>query len=401
MVSGEQLKIWGALYGKRKNFCMKAVCISIFNHYENRIVFVEEFLKSKGFDVIYIASDFNHYTKQKYRIDRENAVQVSARPYNKNISPARLFSHAMTSRALYRKLKEIKPDLIYTLVPPNTTAQATAKYKRRYGCKLIFDLYDLWPETFPSLSSKKLLTWFFRFWQALRDNQLSTADYIVAECELYRRKMKRQLAGLPVKTLRLAKNASEVTVADTVFDEETINICYLGSINNVIDMKAICALLCALIKLRPAVVHIIGEGENRCEFISMLEGCGIPVKFYGPQYSEELKRSVFSFCCFGLNMIKDSTCIGVTMKSVDYFEAGLPLLNNVGADTAEIIEKYGAGVNIGEDKDAAAAEIAAMTKSEMLAMRGRCRNAFYENFSAEIFNRSFGEVFDALNCVKE
>lgn len=375
---------------------MKAVCISIFNHYDNRIVFVEELLEAKGFDVVYIASDFNHYTKEKHKIDRENVIQVKAHPYSRNISPARLISHALSSRELYKKLKEIKPDLIYTLVPPNTTARATAKYKRKYGCKLIFDLYDLWPETFPSLNSKKLLTWFFRYWQALRDNELSTADYIVTECQLYGRKLRRQLAGLPVKNLRLTKKASGTLLSDTVFDDDTINICYLGSINNVIDIKAICELMHALSKIRSVFVHIIGEGENRREFILQLESNGIPVKFYGAQYSEDLKRSVFSMCSFGLNIIKDSTCIGVTMKSVDYFEAGLPLLNNVGADTAEIIEKYGAGINIGNDKNEAAIKIANLTKPEILAMRERSRNAFKDNFSVEIFNNTLGDVIEAV-----
>lgn len=375
---------------------MKAVCISIFNHYDNRVVFVEEFLVSKGFDVIYIASDFNHYTKKRYKIERSNAIQVKARPYRKNISPARLLSHALSSRELYKKLKEIKPELIYTLVPPNTTARVVAKYKRKYGCKVIFDLYDLWPETFPSLASKKALTWFFRYWQALRDNQLSSADYIVSECGLYRQKLSRQLAGLPAETLRLAKKASQTQPNELLFEDETLNICYLGSINNIIDMDTIGELLSAINKRRPVFLHIIGEGENRGEFLEKLEACGIPFKYYGALYDEEKKRAIFSKCAFGLNIIKPATCIGVTMKSVDYFEACLPLLNNVGADTAEIIDKYRVGINITANTEETADKIVSLSMTELLAMRGRCAAAFSENFSVEIFNSTFGGVLEQV-----
>ena len=35
------------------------------------------------------------------------------------------------------------------------------------------------------------------------------------------------------------------------------------------------------------------------------------------------------------------------MKSMDYFEAGLPILNSIPGDTWEIVEKYGVGYNLG------------------------------------------------------
>ena len=33
------------------------------------------------------------------------------------------------------------------------------------------------------------------------------------------------------------------------------------------------------------------------------------------------------------------------MKSIDYFSAGLPIINNIGGDTSEIVKKYNCGIN--------------------------------------------------------
>lgn len=46
--------------------------------------------------------------------------------------------------------------------------------------------------------------------------------------------------------------------------------------------------------------------------------------------------------------MKDSTCVGLTMKSIEYFKFGLPILNNIKEDSKKIVEKYEVGFNISE-----------------------------------------------------
>ena len=56
-----------------------------------------------------------------------------------------------------------------------------------------------------------------------------------------------------------------------------------------------------------------------------------------------------SRCHFGFNLMKPDVCVGLTMKSVDYFRHDLPILNNIPADTAELVDREQVGLNVGED----------------------------------------------------
>ena len=44
--------------------------------------------------------------------------------------------------------------------------------------------------------------------------------------------------------------------------EEHINLCYLGSINNIIDMDLIVEMCKAIGQYKPVTLHIIGAGEK-------------------------------------------------------------------------------------------------------------------------------------------
>ena len=55
-----------------------------------------------------------------------------------------------------------------------------------------------------------------------------------------------------------------------------------------------------------------------------------------------------SKCHFGLNIMKESVCVGLTTKSIDYFSCGLPIINNIKGDTWNIVEKYNVGINVKE-----------------------------------------------------
>ena len=54
-----------------------------------------------------------------------------------------------------------------------------------------------------------------------------------------------------------------------------------------------------------------------------------------------------SRCHFGFNLMKPDVRVGLTMKSVDYFRHDLPILNNIPADTAELVDREQVGVNGG------------------------------------------------------
>ena len=78
--------------------------------------------------------------------------------------------------------------------------------------------------------------------------------------------------------------------------------------------------------------------------------------------------------------------VGLTMKSMDYFEAGLPVINNIHGDTWDIIEREKIGVNLKENTTAA--EIMVYD----VVMRERVRRFFETNLGEDTFQRKVKEL---------
>ncbi|MEK4039039.1 hypothetical protein NYE44_24315 [Paenibacillus sp. FSL L8-0493] len=376
---------------------MKAVCVSCFNYYNTRVRFVEQYLNSEGYDVHYITSDFDHIDKAKYLLERPNTTQVKVKSYYKNLSAQRLLSHYFFAKEAFKEIERLKPDLLYIMLPPNFLAEFASKYKRKNKkVKIIFDIYDLWPETFPSDRAKLLLTIPFKLWGSLRDRNLKAANVVVTECELYQEKLKHVLNDLNTEVLYLTKENSSLT-SKPHLDLNGINISYLGSINSIIDIPSIIKLLSGINKLKPVTLHIIGDGENREQFIDGVKLSGVKVEYYGKIYDEERKKEIFDICSFGINMMKNSVCVGLTMKSIDYFQYGLPILNNIQGDTAKLVEENQVGINITDGNlNEVIEEVVNINLPELLLMRDSALQVFNDLFSIEAFNQKFGKILNQL-----
>lgn len=96
-------------------------------------------------------------------------------------------------------------------------------------------------------------------------------------------------------------------------------------------------------------VHIIGEGERREELVQAIRDAGAQAEFHGAIYDEAEKHRILTRCRFGLNLMRDSVCIGLTMKSVDYWKHDLPVINNIPADSARLVEAERIGLNLAPD----------------------------------------------------
>ncbi len=356
----------------------RAVLISCSDHYAHRLFAIDEYLRSAGFSTTYVTSDFDHSSKRTLRCSVPGCVQLPARPYQKNLSLDRILSHRQYAKDVFRWLEEQEePDLVVTLLPPNYLAQYGAAYKKHHPhVLLIFDIFDLWPETFPFGKLKKLLSLPFAVWAGIRDRHLSDADLVTAECDLFGEKLGRS----DIRTVYLAARPLAGVSYDFTGGFDTLQLCYLGAINNIIDIPAIARLLRALTAYRPVTLHVIGGGERQQELLSASEGAGARVVYHGVLYDEAEKHAVMNGCHFGLNLMKESVCVGLTMKSVDYLKHGLPLLSNIPADTERLIAEKHIGVQVTGDGAACAAAVAAMGPEELLALRENARQTFSQLF---------------------
>lgn len=366
---------------------MKCVCISCFDAYETRFKYVINYLVARGDEVKYLVGDFDHYLKQ-YRVDgREDTHYIHVKSYKKNLSVARLVSHSKFAKKALKEVKRYKPDLIYCMFPPNSLVKRMAQYKSHHNVKLIFDCYDMWPESFPYKS--KLLRFPFMKWRNLRDKYIEEADLVICVSYFAQNVLKEKFHDLRSEILFPYVEVGKAIKYNSDISNKII-FCYLGNINHITDIQLGIALLTALQQKKQVELHIIGAGNNLEQFVKPLTECGVSVITHGVIYDMSEKKQIYSLCNFALNIPRKEIQSSMSLKSIEYIGVGLPIINSGVGDTSEIIEKYGIGINISQDESSVDC-ILALTADQLADMHLACGKAYHETFSFNNLQTILGE----------
>ena len=368
---------------------ISSVCIiNCFDTYEHRVDLLYDYFKEKGMKVQVFTSNYRHFEKCRRTDKKEDYRFVDAIPYKKNLSYSRVKSHVILSKNIYEQISKEKVDLLWILVPPNSFVKDAAKYKKNHPkVKIIFDLIDMWPETMPISKFKNLPP--FIYWKSLRDKHLNVADSIVTECDLYKQKLPTTVDFSTVYTLYLARKIKESKI-ELNTPNDRINFCYLGSINNIIDIDEIARIISEVTNVKATTIHIVGDGEKREQLIETCKLAGAQVIFHGKIYDASEKQKIFNQCHYGLNIMKQSVVVGLTMKSIAYFEGGLPIINNIHGDTWEIVLREKIGYNIDKEKNCKD-----IIKYEA-KMRERVREVYEREFGIDTFRKKVQCILDEI-----
>ncbi|GFZ22920.1 glycosyltransferase WbuB [Lacrimispora indolis] len=367
----------------------KLAIISCFDIYSTRIKYIENFFSERGYRVKIISSDFDHIKKTKKEIPKSNYELIKTNPYNKNISFYRIFSHYKFSKNAVEAIENYNPDVLWVMIPPNFLAYFSAKYKKTHGSKLIFDIIDMWPETMPFYNKKIKI--FTNLWKKIRDKHIKIADAIVTECDLYKTKLPS--TKNEIITVYMGKrNTQNCSLPDIT--EDTVQFCYLGSINNIIDIPKIVLFLSDMKKKKKVFLHIIGDGENKNIFKEKLQDKNINYQDYGKIFNEEKKLKIMRKCHFGINIMRETVFVGVTMKSVDYFQVSLPVINTIKGDTEKLVNKYNAGINIDElGVQKSVTKIIGLEQLDYIQLRKNTEKLFIDNFSEAAIKKQLSKLF--------
>lgn len=358
---------------------MKAIIVSSSYSYVERIELLKEGYEKKGYETIVILTDFIHASKKYVSDEREGFIYIKTKPYIKNISPQRLYSHYQFAKDAFKRVREYEVDLLHVLIPANALAKEANRYKKNHpDVKLYMDFIDLWPETMPIKYFKNAYP--FKAWKNLRDKNLENTDAIYCECDLYREVLE-VTNNNHYKTLYWAKKAGALE-SHPELPVDHINLCYLGSINNIIDMDLIVEICNRISVYKDVTLHIVGIGEKKDEFLQLLEANGVNVQDYGAIYDDRKKQQIFDQCHFGLNIMKSTVCVGLTMKSLDYFKAQLPIINNIKGDTFRFVKEYRVGFNV---EDEFVSEMKCFTQNDYLQMRNRVKQLYQKKFTKDAF----------------
>lgn len=373
----------------------KALIVSCADNYDynTRTKYVEKYLKDKNFEVEFLVADFDHRNKVKYQSKHDgNISYIHVAPYKKNISVARIFSHIMFANGVKQYVNKNNFDLVYHCAPPNSTIKKLSQSRQKKNFKLITEIGDMWPESMPVSSKiKKGLSIPFNIWAGFRDKYLSNSDAIITECNLFKNKLEKNAKLNNIKTIYFCKEFKDKEALD-YNAKQKISLCYLGSINNIIDIDLIGKMIKELCKDTKVDLHIIGDGENRQELIDTAKKSGAEVFFHGIIYDKDKKQEIFNQCHFGLNIMKPTVFVGMTMKSLDYFSYGLPIINNIGGDVWEMVKNENIGINVEEKSDLET--FFNLKQEHYKEMIENVKDTHSKNFSIEHFEMELNELLD-------
>ena len=368
----------------------KAYIFDVYDDYALRLKYIRNVLEEKGYETTVYLSDFDHFHKEPYKKRYDVAEYIHALPYKKNFSFARIHSHIQFSKDCLKVQQENPADLVYAMTPPNSTAYYFGKHRKKNpDYKLIFDVCDMWPEAFPVKGMKGVLAAPFGVWAHLRNAYLKYADLVMTECDLFRDILLKYVPADRMKTFWMCRPqaVSEVTPVEN----DILTFVYLGSINYVVDVESIAAFADAVNRRQKIRMHIIGDGESRPLFLSLLNQYQIDYEYHGLVFDENEKRRIFSECHYGFNMMKNTSCIGLTMKSLDYLSYDLPIINNVPADTWKFVDEEKLGINV-DDIEKAAEKILTVTDEEYTQMQKQVITFFHDHLRDEVFEENLAAL---------
>lgn len=371
---------------------MKAICISCFDYYDNRTKQITEFFNEIGYETEYIITDFNHFSKNQYISTHNNVKQIHVIPYKNNISFQRIMSHYFFSKDVLKEIEKNEPDIIYCMIPPNSLARDLGKYKNRHhNCKLVFDVYDMWPESMPLKKFRYIGKIPFKFWANIRDKWLPNANLITTVSEDCKQNIISILKEkyVPVKVIYPVIQ----DIRRPVYNFkgcEGLSLCYLGNINYITDLKLMLDLLVKIRKHTTVQIHFIGEGLNHDKIADELKKHEIEVINHGVLFDIADKNKIFALCDMGINLPKQEVRSSMSLKSVEYLRAGLPIINSGVGDNWEMIKKHKIGINVSNDIiDSVAMSIANLSAKDIENMHNNCISIYDKRFVKQDYNAIF------------
>lgn len=383
----------------RKRKLALVISINDKYYYPIRTFYTTNVFHEYGYDVTVLSSDFDHQNKEKYKDERKGLIQLPTIPYSKNLSIRRMLSLIDLSYKAVQYAEKLHPDLIYVSGPPNMQYKVFAAYKKKYPeVRVLAEVGDVWPESLPIQGKmKKVLSLPIKMWKTLRNHYIGSFDFVITECNLFAKILSPYVEKEKLQTLYFCKPDLKIEEKDSFPSSEVVTLGYVGSINNIIDIDLICKMVSAINEYKKVVFHLIGVGEKQKELCNGLDDLGIELHTHGAVYDAREKEKILKECHFAFNVMKSTVCVGMTMKSLDYFQHGIPILNNIEGDTWEMVADEQIGFNFKEGNlEEVAQKIAMQTEKQWKQMRMNTRKVFSENFSQQVFEKQFASILDKV-----
>lgn len=353
-----------------KNYNMNIWTISLFDPtpYDNvgnlRFIQIANAALKEGHKVTHFTSTFRHASKKhRFIEDTELFVKpdyiveyIHSKGYRKNISIRRFFGHYDFAKKLINRLSlKEKPDLIFISMPPLSSAEMVTSWAKKNNIPVIVDIIDPWPDSFikdvPGKLKPLSRTFIYPFYKKLqRILKNSTAVTSISKGYLNWAKsqykaIKRTKCFYPAQDLYEIQAKMELLKKTEARNENILRIIYVGSLGSSYDMPAIVKAAAILDEKYPSKTEFIVAGVGpQSEIIEEYQRQLGNLNYLGWISDEELIRQYY-LSDLGLIQHKNNLTQTVTYKLFSYLSAGLPILNSLQSEMAEIISQNEVGLN--------------------------------------------------------
>jgi glycosyltransferase involved in cell wall biosynthesis len=343
-------------------------------------------LAARGHDVTWWSATWSHRRKAGrsvplgIREDENFAVRlVAVRPYEKNVSLARIASHRDFGRTFERLASEgvasgqlERPDIILASLPPLEGPEAAARLAKRLDALFVCDVQDLWPETFERLLPgpkwlRGLITPFFlRGMGRRRDTLLATADAISATSNTYLEAVAGRLATLgndaqskPTHVCNLGAYLQEYAepprLSPTQIDasleagpdaSQPVKCVYSGTLEAGQDLDTLITAARLLGSAGTAAeIHVAGTGSLEARLRGAAEGLRGPCRLIVHGLLERRDYvKLLAAADIGLVLVKPETMVALPNKACDYAAAGLAIVNSLPGELERLVSDHQAGL---------------------------------------------------------
>lgn len=335
-------------------------------------------LAARGHHVTWWSATWSHRRKAVRSLplglhdDESFALRlVAVRPYEKNVSLARIGSHRDFGRTFERLACESvaagqiqRPDLIVASLPPLEGPEAAIRVGRKLDAAVVVDVQDLWPETFarlvpgPAFLRGLVAPWILRGMRARRRAILAAADGVSATAPSH---LERIAAEIPAETPRhvcllgaypqefpeTPRGVNHVPAAGgEAAAPGPLECVYSGTLEAGQDLDALVAAARALSgEGVAATIHVAGSGglEPVIQRAAASQKGPCRIVHHGLLGRRDYVR-LLGNADVGLVCVRPESQVVLPNKACDYAAAGLAIVNSLPGDLQRLVEAYGAGV---------------------------------------------------------
>lgn len=384
-----------------------------------------EKLTSRGHQVVWWTTNFNHFTKKRafkadtvlHDGDRLAIVTLKCLEYRKNTSLVRFFSQAVIARHFRKMIPAFdRPDLLIVHYPSINLAYAAVRYARREGIPVIVDVRDMWPDTIARIFTPILRP----MARLCLSRSFAMKRYVFRQADILLSMSDFILDWATSSSGRLPKPEDQVFYLGAPAAK-----CVVGDVNPVISAwleanrgKFICAYVGTfgksynLLSVIRAARRLQACGREEIAFILAGDGPSLPAlrdaakdlkMVFMPGWINASESAAILFRAdVALIPVNDTTPNGVMCnKLFDYAAAGKPIISSVAGEMKAFIATQEIGLYYENGQEARLVEAIDQLRSDparTAELAGNSRRIFEAQLNADSIYERYAALAEQLQA---